>query len=97
MTRRFNSFLRTAAIGCPVGAVLFLALFRGRVLSGGYTGDTTALSSLETESISSNPLFGIGHVMITATVSYNTEVLAETSEDGFLLGGRILLYYSYPD
>ena len=76
------------------GNAILLELFRGRVLSGGGTSGSIAVSPLESENISSTPAFGFGHVMITATVTDQDDVvLAQTSKDGFLLGGRILLDY----
>jgi hypothetical protein len=38
-------------------------------------------------------VFGLGHVYITVRISEDGEVLAEKSEDGFLLGSRLLLLY----
>ena len=76
------------------GNAILLELFRGRVLSGGATSSPIALSLGETEDIASGPVFGLGHVLITATVTNQDDVvLAQTSKDGFLLGGRILLDY----
>jgi len=75
------------------GSALTNWLFRGRILSGGFSGDTTALSLAETEDIASGPVFGIGHVLVTITASVDDDVLAESSEDAFLLGGRLFLYY----
>ncbi len=80
-------------IGRFLGSSLLYILFKGRVLSGGATSDTIALSPKESETLRSTPVFGFGHVMITVSVSYNDNVLAEKSEDAFLLGGRILLHH----
>jgi len=84
----------------PIGRFMFLTegqllyeLLRGRIISGGYSSDVTSLSLGESEKIGIGSMFGIGHITITVTVSLNTEVLAEKSEDGFLLGGRLLLFY----
>ena len=75
------------------GKPLLIWLFSGRVLSGSCTRDTTVLSPAESKDITSDPVFGIGHVYITVTASYNGKVLAEKSEDGFLLGRHIYLYF----
>lgn len=76
------------------GNAIILELFRGRVLSGGFTSGDAALSLTETEELASGPVFGIGHVMITVQViNQDDVVLAQTSKDAFLLGGRILLDY----
>ena len=76
------------------GSALFMSLFRGRVFSGSMTTeDVIRLRTGESLDISTNAFFGIGHVMVTARVLKDEEVLAEKSEDGFLLGGRILLIY----
>jgi len=75
------------------GSALTNWLFRGRILSGGFTGGNTALSLSESEDIASGPVFGIGHVLITITISVDDDVLTESSEDAFLLGGRLFLYY----
>jgi len=75
------------------GTPILLNLFRGRIFSGGYTSDTISLSSMESADIASSPVKGLGHVMITITVSHDDEVLAEDSEDGFLLGSRLFLFH----
>jgi len=75
------------------GSPLLMNLFRGRIFSGGYASDTISLSSMESEDIASNPVSGLGHVMVTITISHDDEVLAEDSEDGFLLGSRLFLFH----
>ena len=69
-------------------------MFKGRVLKGGYTNGTLWLVSGDSEEIISDTVFGLGHVIVVVTVTdADGAILAEKSEDGLLLGGRILLYH----
>ena len=71
-------------------------LLRGKIRSGGYTNDTVWLAPGRSEDISSSPTSGFGHVDVVIRV-YDPhipgEVIAEKTEDGFLLGSRLLLYH----
>ena len=76
------------------GSPLLMTLFRGRVLRGSFTsGEVRILDSTESMGISSTPAFGIGHVNIVVSVLKDGDVIAEKTEDGSLLGGRIFLHY----
>jgi len=77
------------------GSPLLLKLFQGRVMQGGENNEELpVLRSGETTTIQTSPLFGIGHVKITVSAYTRDGVdLAEKTEDGFLLGGRLFLYY----
>jgi hypothetical protein len=69
---------------------------KGRVFSGGLTTGSVALSPGERENISSNPVFGFGHININISVYYGDPELItwmDDEEDGFLLGNRFLLFY----
>jgi hypothetical protein len=77
------------------GSPLLLKLFQGRVMQGGENSEELPiLRSGDTTTIQTSPLFGIGHVKITVSAYTRDGVdLAEKTEDGFLLGGRLFLYY----
>ena len=70
-----------------------LWLFEGRVFSGASTDGFLVLQSGQSDTIASNPMRGLGHVMITITISDEGEVLTQRAEDGFLLGSRLFLFY----
>jgi hypothetical protein len=78
--------------GQAPGSLLY-NLLKGRVFSGGYASDSVWMGTLETEELMSPPTFGLGHVEITVRVTEDGEVLAEKTEDGSLLGRRILLRF----
>ncbi len=68
-------------------------LLKGRVMRGSASGQI-ALSPGESEEISSNSVFGFGWVLVRVTVTVgDPTIVAEKTEDGFLLGGRLLLFY----
>ena len=76
------------------GSTPFLLwLFQGRVFSGTSTEGIIMLESGQNDTINSGPMRGLGHVMITITISDEGEVLTQRAEDGFLLGGRLFLMY----
>ncbi len=74
------------------------SILKGRVLKGRLTSDVTYICPGESQEIntSSNPSFGIGHIMVTVKVhsGIDGKIIAEKSEDGFLLGNYLLLSHS---
>jgi hypothetical protein len=69
-------------------------LFRGRVFRGAFSTDYVINIKPGTSiDVSSSPVFGLGHVMVTVRVIRNNDVVSEKSEDGFLFGGQMFLYY----
>jgi len=80
--------------GSEEGKLLY-KLLTGRVLSGeSTTGREANLKPDETLELQSDPVFGIGHILVNISVSLDDEVLAYKTEDGFLLGSQFLLYRS---
>jgi hypothetical protein len=85
----------------PLGRFLFLTpgsigynLLLGRIFGGGVTSGTIALSPGESVNISSNPTMGFGWIMVNVSIHYgDPKLLVDRTEDGFLLGNRLLLYY----
>ena len=82
----------------PLGDYLFggtIHIFRGRVLLGKIPRSLNVdLAVGESIEVRSKRIFGIGHINVVVTM-YNDddEILGTSSEDGFLLGGRMLLYH----
>jgi len=71
---------------------MFEGLLKGRVFKGGYTGETArGLYAEETMDIISSSVFGLGHVDVNVSVYIGDELVAYQSEDGFLVGNRIIL------
>ena len=79
---------------------IFASIFQGRVWSGGYNTEyVVRLKPDETMEISTQPLFGLGHIHINVSVydnegeliGYRENPFTEEEEDGFLLGSRIIL------
>lgn len=78
-------------------------LFTGKIFSGGHTSETIiSLDPGETLDIASNGnVFGLGHIEVNISVwdphdridNLDDELLQYTTEDGFLLGGRLLLFH----
>ena len=75
------------------GTPLLIKLFKGRILRGAISIDTVALSPSESSEITSNPIFGLGHILMNITISVDDEAVIKISEDGFVLGNRIILYH----
>ena len=75
------------------GTPLLLQVFKGKVLRNGYNSKNVWLAPRDTEGISTSAMFGIGHILVNVQVVDDGEVIAEASEDGFLLGGRLFLYH----
>ena len=69
-----------------------MALLRGKVVRGVQTIENVSLSPKEDIDVSTSVL-GFGHIIITVQVVDDDDILAEKQEDGFLFGGRVLLYY----
>ncbi len=65
----------------------------GHILSGRTTSDSESLLVLESKDISSKTPFGIGHALVTVTVSTDGKSLAEKSEDISVIANRIFLKY----
>jgi len=74
------------------GGPLLIALFKGRVLGAAETIENMSLSPKENFEVTATA-FGLGHVLITVQVIDDEEILAEKQEDGFLFGGRVLLFH----
>lgn len=71
----------------------FELLLTGIVLRGGYAGANQPLSPGETAEIASSSAFGLGHIDVVISVYHDEELIAYKAEDGFLFGGRLLLYH----
>ncbi len=65
--------------------------FRGRVWLGFSTSGSLDLEPGENKTVISTPIFGFGFVDITVMVKVDDEIISSQTEDGFLIGGNVLL------
>ena len=78
-----------------LGENIITSILTSFIINDGFNNGNDILSlSEESYQISSEPVFGFGHICVKVTVTHgdNTDPLDEKIETGFLIGGRMFLY-----
>ena len=68
-------------------------ILKGRVLLGRIQSGGIDLEPTEETTVTSKIIYGFGFVEITINVKVGDDIIASQTEDGFLIGGNILLHH----